>query len=281
MDVKIAVAYHKEGFIVNHPYLIPVQAGKAISKKNLHIQGDDEGDNISWKNLWYCELTVLYWLWKNTKADYKGLIHYRRSFTVKKAFWLYKTFLRIKYTARRFSSIWSPYSSLGVKKQYGCRSIEQYQKDVDIFTNKIDVLLAKGINVIAPHPGRFFLSIRRTLCWEVGGTSIDVMDKIVKENYPDFFPHYDRAMNGTLFYNCNMSVMDNNTFNEYCTILFGILEKHEEEMVKQGFLMNVSKEKSYARVSGYLGEMITNAYIQYCLSTNKKVKILPVSFLKG
>ena len=58
MDVKIAVAYHKEGFIVNHPYLIPVQAGKAISKKNnvLCIRTEEYENykgNIGFSNLIY------------------------------------------------------------------------------------------------------------------------------------------------------------------------------------------------------------------------------------
>lgn len=42
---------------------------------------DSTGDNISSKNKNYCELTGLYWIWKNTKDNYIGLCHYRRLFT--------------------------------------------------------------------------------------------------------------------------------------------------------------------------------------------------------
>ena len=62
---------------------LPVQVGRE-GKENLGYQVDNNGENISNKNATFCELTGLYWAWKNLDADYIGLCHYRRHFTCKK-----------------------------------------------------------------------------------------------------------------------------------------------------------------------------------------------------
>ena len=82
MNIQIAIATHKKYWIPKDSIYLPVHAG-AAGKANISLsyQWDDEGENISLKNPNYCELTALYWLWKNSKAEYLGLAHYRRHFT--------------------------------------------------------------------------------------------------------------------------------------------------------------------------------------------------------
>ena len=57
----------------------PIFVGDGSNSKLF--QRDNTGDNIALKNKNYCELTAMYWIWKNEKkAKYVSLEHYRRFF---------------------------------------------------------------------------------------------------------------------------------------------------------------------------------------------------------
>lgn len=82
---KILVACHKPAVVKNDNVYTPIHVGRALSKCKDEMQwmiGDDTGDNISTKNPSYCELTALYWGWKNLSCEYIGTCHYRRYFDI-------------------------------------------------------------------------------------------------------------------------------------------------------------------------------------------------------
>ena len=87
MDIKIIVAAHKRYWMPEDEMYLPLHVGaegktdESGKPLDLGYVKDNTGDNISAKNANYCELTGLYWAWKNLDADYIGLAHYRRHFS--------------------------------------------------------------------------------------------------------------------------------------------------------------------------------------------------------
>lgn len=85
--IKILIASHKPDCVYSDDVYTPIHVGRTISihrEVMSNLIGDDTCDNISHKNKEYCELTAIYWAWKNIKdADYIGLAHYHRYFETK------------------------------------------------------------------------------------------------------------------------------------------------------------------------------------------------------
>ena len=78
--MKLIVATHKPYAMPDGPAYLPLHVG-AAGKPSLGFTRDDTGDNISARNPTFCELTGLYWAWKNLPdEDALGLLHYRRLF---------------------------------------------------------------------------------------------------------------------------------------------------------------------------------------------------------
>lgn len=90
-DLKVyAAKFHKDcplQTVCSYPkWLYPIQAGASLTEERVADILDSMGENISHKNANYCELTVLYWIWKNCLGvsngencqKYYGLFHYRR-----------------------------------------------------------------------------------------------------------------------------------------------------------------------------------------------------------
>ena len=67
---RIIVATHKRFQMPEDKDLyIPIQVGSE-GKEDLGYQPDNQGVHISYLNPYYCELTGLYWAWKNLECDW-------------------------------------------------------------------------------------------------------------------------------------------------------------------------------------------------------------------
>lgn len=85
----VGVVAHKNFYMTQTDGYFPIFVGKnSENLKKSYIGNlsytDDGGENISYKNPFYSELTAQYWIYKNIKnVDFKGLVHYRRFFSGK------------------------------------------------------------------------------------------------------------------------------------------------------------------------------------------------------
>lgn len=59
-----------------------IQVGASLTKEKICGLSDNTGEHISDWNRQFCELTALYWIWKNAAEEVVGLAHYRRHFVL-------------------------------------------------------------------------------------------------------------------------------------------------------------------------------------------------------
>lgn len=247
-DVKIYVAMHKpDDHVLKIPYdyYVPIHCGKAIyeKRKDLHnIEflpelGDDTGDNISKKNGDYCELTGLYWIWKNDKSnpdDIVGLNHYRR---------------------------------------YFCKPCTESMQFMDIETMK-DMLSQCDFIVNGDGTERDCIIDGGNDCNVYNGfkschvvETLDLALEGVSVLFPDLFEsmEYQIKKNCQLDI-CNMFITRKKYLDEYCSFLFPVLKYVEDNM-------NWSKEYLQGRKgrwAGFLSERLERAWIRSSNHTAKQ-----------
>lgn len=136
MDTRIYCITHKQFTPPDMDGYIPLQVGRALSS-DLGYTADDTGDNISFKNKSYCELTGIYWIWKNIKCDIVGICHYRRYFVRDEDF-LTKDY--IENTLKNYDII---VSDSGTTKKHSVRehySDIHFESDLDICREAIEYM---------------------------------------------------------------------------------------------------------------------------------------------
>lgn len=195
MDIKILVATHKKAHMPQDGMYLPVRVGNALAKDDFGYAGDDSGDNISEKNPYFCELTALYWGWKNVKADYMGLAHYRRHFCCRKGQWKY--------------------------------SLIMTREEAERLLAKADVLL--------PKKRRYFIeSLSSHYKHTHDMEHLELAREMLRRLYPDYVATFDCVMRRTSAHMFNMMVMKREVLDSYCSWLFDILFALEKEIDVSG-----------------------------------------------
>ena len=220
MSVKLLIACHKKCDVPADDLYLPVHVG-AAGKDSIGFQRDDEGDNISALNPEYCELTGLYWVWKNLDTDYLGLVHYRRYFTLK---------------------------SRSFRKQHNALDC--------VMTEEECMSLLKQYKVLVPRKRNYYIE---TLYSHYSHTfdekHLTEMRQIISESCPEYLDVYDRTLQQRSGYMFNMFVMSRELTAEYCSWLFPLLAELENRIDTSGM---TDFEKRYI---GRVSERLFNVWL--------------------
>ncbi|TKG95404.1 DUF4422 domain-containing protein [Puteibacter caeruleilacunae] len=260
--MKIYVAYHKEcKQLTSDELYTPLHVGKAISKVNLNMIGDDTGDHISEKNGSFCETTGLYWMWKNTNHEYVGLSHYRRYFSAKE-----KTLGEQLLNGLRYLI------GMGKKRRgviYAKSTIKRCNQILDLETAK--KLLAE-YDVIIPQKRYLKRSIEEQYAIRRPNNDLKIVGEIIQERHPEYMQLFTKAMANNAMYACNMFLMKKELFDDYMEWLFDILFELEKRVDLTGY------SSYHQRIYGFIAERLLIVWLG---NQTAQVKELPVLYFKG
>ena len=220
-DYKIIVATHKQFTMpADTDLYLPIHVGSE-GKEMLGYQCDNEGDNISSLNPYYCELTGLYWAWKNLECDYLGLVHYRRYFTA---------------TRQSYSE-----------------TVDM--NDIILSKSELQDLLEES-DVIVPKKRKYYIeTLYSHYAHTHDANHLDVTRQIVSELRPDYIDAFDRVMKQRSGYMFNMFIMSKENVAAYCEWLFPIID----ELYKRLDITDYSAFD--ARLFGRISERLFNVWL--------------------
>ena len=270
MNIKILVCYHKVSPIIANECLQPILLGaenakpqikneleRLCQKVGVPLLYDNNGEHISELNPYFCELTAMYWAWKNLDSDYYGLFHYRRVFDFRDS-----THFDMPRTQKYYYDSIRGFSS-DFYQQYGLKGY-----DIVLPTLVIDhdnKQRAQHLSLYELYDEVHYIK------------DMDLALEYIKSKYPLM---YDIALDTLnkkpmFWYIANMYIMKKYLYFEYCKWIFDILFAIEP----------LSAYKNYdtyqARIFGFLAERLFNVWIA-CIKTqqNLKIKEVPLVFFK-
>lgn len=238
-DTKIFYSFHKDFVNISNDLFIPIQVGKALKNSpNLEMIGDSTGLNISSKNPHFCELTAMYWVWKNQKnLKNIGFMHYRRIFD-------FSDIGRFKFN-----------KSVGIDryKNIITKVLDpSYKKLIDHYLDKYDIILPKKRFL---RVGYLFLNQEDAYKYHHIKQDWDLLIKVIRETYPDYENSIKIFKRKTMFA-YNMMITNNKIFNDYMEWLFTLLEKIEGKII-------LHPHPHQARVFGFMAERLLNLFVYH------------------
>lgn len=196
MKAAIAIVTHKEYSFPNDEGYKPIVVGNSYKEHGFFM--DSVGDNISHLNQSFCELTALYWLWKNDDSSIIGLSHYRRYFTNNKNY--------ILLNGRKVST----------SESLVTRLVEY------------DLIVASPRNYYVTDIKNHYIKAHSI-------ADFNFLRSEVQQQYPEYIQAFDLVMSRSKLSLYNMFVGHRAIMTEYFSWLFGILFELEKKIPYQSY----------------------------------------------
>lgn len=249
-DIKIFVSHRidLDSETIDNPLYVNVRCGAVFDKReNVDMLGDDTGDNISEKRDSFCELTVMYWAWKNVKADYYGLCHYRR----------YLSFSSERYEVDNNGKQHVIEATLNVDsiKKYELNNLQKMKSEITsvsgILIDSIDIKKVptpKGYSdTIYEHWSHY-----KNILIEEG--TLEQLKDIVKEMVPKWYDYFLEYLKMEYYYGFNCFILRKELFYELCEFIFPILFKLDEKLNTKYY------SEFMLRTPGFMGEILIGLF---------------------
>ncbi|TPF95435.1 DUF4422 domain-containing protein [Bifidobacterium sp. UTBIF-78] len=226
----LVVATHKRYRMPQSDLYLPVQVG-AAGKADLGYQRDDDGEHISSRNPRFCELTGLYWAYRNLDSKYWGLVHYRRYFG----------------RPSILPVLLPSFGGRGSKDKY------------DLLLDERDVLrLLDRHDVIVPRRQHYVIeTIASHYAHTHNASDLEETRAVLRDLYPQYVADWDAVMRRRSAHMFNMFVMRDDQAREYCEWLFDVLFELERRI-------DISKYDAFhARMFGRVSEFMLDVWIRH------------------
>ena len=229
-NLTMLCLYHQDLLVqTKRTPFFDIQCGKAVSKINLPMQGDNSGDNISGENQFWSEITGLYWAWKNIdKTKYVGLCSYRRFFNLRSS-----------------------------SKPLELVSIQKGQERIDNLNYEAVDVMFRTVDIIMPVPYTYPWSIRRVCSKNYRDHDFDTLEAYIEEYTPEYFSAFQKVMySSNKSIGHNMFIMRWEDFQDYCSWVFGVLFGMRERLDPTDYPIH------QRRVFGYMHELLLAVYVE-------------------
>ena len=249
MTATLYTAYHRAAPRLESASIRPIHVGRAGAGQPLPgMQGDDTGDHISARNGAFCELTALYWAWKNdTGSTAIGLMHYRRV--------------------------------LDLTDRMPGGAVERHPRlfDLDDWCREAEAWLAgEGGNwdIVVPRLHRMGRTVEANYREGHAPQDWDLMRAVIAQDHPDYVQSFEEVAAGYTVRLGNMALMQRPLFDRYCAWMFDILFKVEAADVDRSHY-----SVQQARYLGFLSERLLTVFLHHEKRANPGLRLKEVSIL--